>query len=249
MTGFSKRGGPLSKRIVFDEHGKLTINGDACRMEEGTAQRFRPTDIEKLAEVIACMQPHHALALGALRQDLPDMVEIATKRRVDLLRARGQLNGEIARIRENILYMPETPAMALLDFDTKGMPDTVKSRLNALGHLAAGAAWSHNEEERRKSLLGYLMNGAPYIIWDNIKRGSQISCEFVEKICTMPEYVDRVLGQTQNVRVSTIPHTVHASFGAREFRITNMSNAVGCGEWRPSPHRLCLFRRRVDRRV
>jgi hypothetical protein len=74
----------------------------------------------------------------------------------------------------------------------------------ALGHLAAGAAWSHNEEERRKSLFGYLMNGAPYIIWDNIKRGSQISCEFIEKICTMPEYVDRVLGQTQNVRVPTI---------------------------------------------
>jgi hypothetical protein len=137
MTGFSKRGGPLSKCIYFDENGELTSNSDACQMIEGSAQRFQPSDVHALADVISKMKPEHALALGALRRDLPDRVEIATKRRIDVLRARGHHNGEIARTRENILYLPQAPAMALLGFDTKGMPDHVRTRLNALGGFKA----------------------------------------------------------------------------------------------------------------
>ena len=48
----------------------------------------------------------------------------------------------------------------------------------------SAAAWSPNEEERRKGLLAYLMEALPAIIWDNIPRGTQISCPHIERSCT-----------------------------------------------------------------
>jgi hypothetical protein len=41
------------------------------------------------------------------------------------------------------------------------------------GTRPAAAAWSPNEEERRKVMLGYFRCGASYIIWDNIPRGTR----------------------------------------------------------------------------
>ena len=52
------------------------------------------------------------------------------------------------------------------------------------GVRPAAAAWSPNEEERRKALLSYLMEGVPAIIWDNIPRGTLISCPHIERSCT-----------------------------------------------------------------
>src|SRR5262245_33306824 len=64
------------------------------------------------------------LVLGAMRPDLPDEVEVTTKK---------QLNGEarpdlIARTGSNILYREKQPAPVLLDFDQKGMPPEVRER-------------------------------------------------------------------------------------------------------------------------
>ena len=42
------------------------------------------------------------------------------------------------------------------------------------GLEAAAAAWSPNEEERRKALLSYLLYGVPYVLWDNIPRGARV---------------------------------------------------------------------------
>ncbi len=70
------------------------------------------------------------------------------------------------------------------------------------GIRPAAAAWSPNEEERRKALLAYLMEGLPAIIWDNIPRGSQISCPHIEKSCTTALYSDRRLGVSEMVAVS-----------------------------------------------
>jgi len=66
-----------------------------------------------------------------------------------------------------------------------------------LGIRPAAAAWSPNEEERRKALLSYLVAGVSYILWDNITRGSQISCPHIEKSCTAAYYSDRLLGASQ----------------------------------------------------
>ncbi len=76
--------------------------------------------------------------------------------------------------------------------------------LAVTGYRAAAAAWSPSEEERRKCLFSYLGEGVPAVIWDNIPRGSTISCPSIEKSLTAPMYSDRVLGQTGT---RTVPAT------------------------------------------
>jgi hypothetical protein len=75
------------------------------------------------------------------------------------------------------------------------------------GMRPAAAAWSPIEEERRKALLSYLMSGVPAIIWDNIPRGTLISCPHIERSCTTELYVDRRLGV--NELITTAASTIH----------------------------------------
>jgi hypothetical protein len=70
-----------------------------------------------------------------------------------------------------------------------------------VGHTAAAAAWSFSKEEQRKSLLSYLQEGLPLIVWDNIERGATIASSSIEKSLTLPTYSDRVLGVT-GIRVA-----------------------------------------------
>jgi hypothetical protein len=70
------------------------------------------------------------------------------------------------------------------------------------GIRPSAAAWSPNEEERRKALLAYLLEAVAAIIWDNIPRGTQISCPHIEKSCTTAFYSDRRLGVSEMVAVS-----------------------------------------------
>jgi hypothetical protein len=79
--------------------------------------------------------------------------------------------------------------------------------IGATGILPAASAWSDNEEERRKALLSHFIYGAAYILWDNIKRGSTISCPHIERSCTAKYYSDRKLGVSEVV--STAASTVH----------------------------------------
>jgi hypothetical protein len=79
------------------------------------------------------------------------------------------------------------------------------------GVRPSAAAWSSNEEERRKALLAYFLEGVPVIIWDNIPRGTAISCSHIEKSCTTEFYSDRRLGVTETITVSAA--TVHAFTG------------------------------------
>jgi hypothetical protein len=65
------------------------------------------------------------------------------------------------------------------------------------GLWPAAAAWSTNEEERRKQLLAYFLYGVSYILWDNIARGTQISCPHIERSCTSAFYSDRRLGVSE----------------------------------------------------
>jgi len=70
------------------------------------------------------------------------------------------------------------------------------------GVRPSAAAWSSNEEERRKALLAYLLEGMPVVLWDNIPRGTQISCPHIEKACTSAFYSDRRLGVSEMVAVA-----------------------------------------------
>jgi len=73
----------------------------------------------------------------------------------------------------------------------------------ATGVPAAAAAWSLDAEERRKALFSYLELGLFMLVWDNIPRGSAISCPSIEKSCTTEFYTDRVLGITGTKTVAT----------------------------------------------
>ena len=79
------------------------------------------------------------------------------------------------------------------------------------GIMPAAAAWSTNEEERRKALLAYFLLGVPYILWDNIARGTQISCAHIEKSCTAAYYADRKLGVSETV--NTAASAIHLFTG------------------------------------
>jgi hypothetical protein len=81
-----------------------------------------------------------------------------------------------------------------------GKTTTLTMLIKAItGVMPAAAAWSSNEDERRKALLSYFLYGVPYILWDNIARGTQISCPHIEKSCTAAYYADRKLGVSETI--------------------------------------------------
>jgi hypothetical protein len=101
------------------------------------------------------------------------------------------------------------------------------------GLRPAAAAWSTNEEERRKALLSYFLHGVSYILWDNIARGSEISCPHIEKSCTSAFYSDRKLGVSETV--ATAASAIHLFTG---------NNINPCGDL---ASRSLSIRLRVDR--
>jgi DNA polymerase I-like protein with 3'-5' exonuclease and polymerase domains len=128
LTRLTKDGGPLTKRISLSPDGTLVKDGAACVMAHGTAERVRLASVDALGTLIEDLAPSQAIALGTLRTDLPDMVEVATKRRVVNGVARSDI---IARTGANIIY--RGPAFALLDYDSKGMSPAVAAALERAG--------------------------------------------------------------------------------------------------------------------
>jgi hypothetical protein len=127
ITLFVKSGGPLTKRISLEADGSLKSDGSACVMAQGEARRVHITDVFALGALIERLQPNEAIALGALRAGLADPVQVVSKQK---------LNGApkaIARTGADIIYRKGQPALALLDFDTKGMPGDVAAALRQHG--------------------------------------------------------------------------------------------------------------------
>jgi hypothetical protein len=132
LTRLTKHGGPLTKRIFLTPDGTLVKDGSACVMGRGVAERVRLDGVDALAALIEGLAPSQALALGALRPDLPDNVQITTKKKLLNGVARPDI---IARTGADINY--NGPAFALLDFDSKGMPTAVAAEL-----ARAGGFWA-----------------------------------------------------------------------------------------------------------
>ena len=129
ITIIAKSGGPLTKRISLAADGSLISDGSACVMSRGTATRFTFADIGQLAALIEHFGPHQAITLGRLRPDLPNEVEVVTKR---LLNG-GDNSRTVARTREFFAYRPGQSALALVDYDTKGMPASIIEKISQLG--------------------------------------------------------------------------------------------------------------------
>ena len=124
---FTKTGGPLTKRLYLAPDGRLEKDGSACVMTRGMAERVRVTGVDAFGALIGSLHPSQAIALGALRDGLPDKVEITTEKLLNGV-ARPDL---ITRTSANIVY--GGPAYGLLDFDSKGMPASVTAELERLG--------------------------------------------------------------------------------------------------------------------
>jgi hypothetical protein len=126
---FTKSGGPLTKRISLNDDGTTKSDGSGCLMPRGIAVRTPIANITELAGLISGLRPDQAIALGALRSDLPGQVSVVTKR---------ELNGHaaadvIARTADSIQFRSGQPGFALFDYDTKGMPADVEARLKERG--------------------------------------------------------------------------------------------------------------------
>jgi hypothetical protein len=132
LTHFTKVGGPLTKRIFLNEEGKMVSDGSACTMSTGVARRARFSDLHSAASFVSDMPSTDALALGRLRGDLGTDLHITTQSRLATLNGTATSN-LIARTAEFIGYQPGQPALVLIDIDTKGMPEGVKTRIQADG--------------------------------------------------------------------------------------------------------------------
>ena len=131
ITVFTKSGGILSKHIHLADDGKISNDSSACLMAHGRAVRRKVANIVDLAGLVECLQSNQAIALGALRADLSEEVEVVTKDKIN--KVNGQPRPDvIARTGSNIIYRQGRPAFALLDYDTKGMPAAVTARLAEL---------------------------------------------------------------------------------------------------------------------
>jgi hypothetical protein len=89
-----------------------------------------------------------------------------------------------------------------------GKTTTIKMAIiGAMGIEPAACAWSDSEEERRKNVTSQLMVGAAHIVWDNIKKGEQISSPCIEMALTSESYEDRILGTNQ--MANTVASAIH----------------------------------------
>jgi hypothetical protein len=83
--------------------------------------------------------------------------------------------------------------------------------LAVIGIKAAAAAWAGDPNERKKALFGYLLEAIPFLIWDNIPRGTMIACPHLERASTSETYSDRVLGETKTLVAPA--YTIHGFTG------------------------------------
>jgi hypothetical protein len=83
--------------------------------------------------------------------------------------------------------------------------------LAATGIKAAAAAWAADPGERKKALFSYLLEALPFLVWDNIPRGTMIACPHLERASTAETYSDRVLGETKTLIAPA--YTIHAFTG------------------------------------
>ncbi len=132
IVGLTSASGVLTKQISLGDDGRLISDGSACVMAQGGARRIRLGGISAFADLIGSLKSCEAIALGSLRHDLPDEVQITTARKLAAMNGTAP-NHIIARTAGHIGYLPKQPAMVLLDYDTKGMPDAVAKRVNDLG--------------------------------------------------------------------------------------------------------------------
>ena len=171
--------------------GGAILTGAGLNRERGIVFRV-PTALQALLPTIKACTP--SAVAGAMRFLTDEwLCDVAAD-----YGGKCVLIAAAATILERLL-LPERPAFFISAGQRGGGKTTAANMLSyaVLGCRAAAAAWSPNDEERRKALLAYLGEGVPLICWDNIPRGASISCPSIEKALTAEMYSDRVLGASE----------------------------------------------------
>ena len=133
ITVFKKSEGPLTKRLALRDD-KIVNDSSACFMAYGSAHRVKIHSMQEFANLINNFAQNQAYALGRLKDGVPDDADVVRK---------DELNGAsgpsvIARTKDYLVFNKSEPGFVLLDIDVKGMPDTVKRRIEECGgRLAA----------------------------------------------------------------------------------------------------------------
>jgi hypothetical protein len=131
ITLITKRDVPslMSKKISLEADGMLKSDGSGCLMVTGTAERASAATAGDLARIIGNCRSDQAIALGALKTELLASVAVTIPKKLD------KHPGAITRSRAYIDYGAGISAWCLIDFDTKGMPDQVKDKIDAAGGM------------------------------------------------------------------------------------------------------------------
>lgn len=138
----------MSKRIFLDEQGVLRSDGSQCLMVQGSAARAPAETANDLAKIIAGCSSAEAIALGTLKEGLPNSVPITVPSKVN------EFPGAITRSQNFIDYRSGIPAWCLIDFDTKGIPIDVAARIEA-----AGGMWNVLQAVTRHKSSGAALEG------------------------------------------------------------------------------------------
>jgi len=189
--------------LVLADGGVLAEPG--LNRERGIVFRLEPGIVALMPNPEECGNDEVATAMHFLCEDW--LTDVAT-----LYAGKCILIAAAMTIIERSLF-PDRPAFWVTAGRRGGGKTTALTMLimATLGLRPAAAAWTPNEEERRKALLSYFMDGVPYILWDNVPRGITISCPHIERSCTAETYVDRKLGVSERVQASAT--TIHLFTG------------------------------------
>jgi hypothetical protein len=173
--------------------------------ERGVVFRLEPGIVALMPRPEDCGDEQVAAAMRFLTEEW--LVDVATS-----YAGKCVLIAAALTIIERTIF-PERPAFWVSAGRRGGGKTTTLQMLimAVLGLRPSAAAWAPDEDERRKALLSYLMDGVAYILWDNIPRGSTINCQHIERSCTCESFTDRKLGVSEKVQASAA--TVHLFTG------------------------------------
>lgn len=100
--------------------------------------------------------------------------------------------------------LPERPAFFVTTGQRGGGKTTLVNMLTlaALGRRAAAAGWSDDGEERKKALFSYLRQSVACLAWDNISRGSAISCPHLQQL-SLRQHLQVIVSKRRRPRSRT----------------------------------------------
>jgi hypothetical protein len=124
--------------------------------------------------------------------------------------------------------LPDRPSFLTAGRRGSGKTTVLIMLLTAItGIRPPAAAWSPNEEERRGA-PGLPHVGVPTIIWDNIPRGSKITCPHIERSCTTEFYpTARRRDQNSHRRRLCDPSFTGNNIGARGDHLARPDDQTG----------------------